>query len=255
MAQPRGHRAPAVLAAGDRAVTDVADDVRILEQGAEDVRVGLDQGPEDEPLRLEGRDVERRHHVSRPLRSGDDPLPGLAAAERHHAPVSLADALGHGNRRGVGRVDQADQLVQREGGEPPVHRCAGGFAGVTVTPPIATEQPADLGAGPSFRLPQADATDERAGGALLHRPHPEAAQRPVADPQRHRSPARFAQRRAGVADKRGDDRVRGHRLERVDIRLAEASQEQALRLDHGDLHSRAAHAVTDDRRFREPAES
>ena len=113
VAQPRGHGPPAVLAGGDRAVTEVADDVRILEQGAEDVCVGLDQGPEDEPLRLEGRDVERRHRQSpsRPLRSGDDPLPGLAAAERHHAPVPLADALGHRNRRGVGRVDQADQLV------------------------------------------------------------------------------------------------------------------------------------------------
>ena len=192
--------------------------------------------------------------TGRPLRSrvpilaGDDPHAGLAAAERDHAPVPLPNPLGHRDRGRVGRLDEADQLVDLEMFESPVQRRAGGLGRVALTPPVAPQQPADLDARPALRLPDTDPTDERAARPLLHRPHPEPAQDPVPDPQPDRPPARLAQRGAVVGHVLGDQRVLGQGKQAIDVVCAEAAQQQTLRLERRE-RAMSVMAGTDDRRF------
>src|SRR5712691_11767085 len=109
-------------------------------------------------------------------------LPGNAVherfgAEERRAPFErLADPLRDADRCDIAGANQADDVRAIHLRERVLQRATRALGRITLAPRAAGERPPALEARPAFRIEEADATDERAARALLHRPEPVAAQ-------------------------------------------------------------------------------
>src|SRR6185503_17447320 len=83
----------------------------------------------------------------------------LFALDELDALEALADALGDADRRRVLGMDHADHLLPAHDVERVGERTARRLGRVTLAPLAARERPADLEAGPSLGIDEADAAD------------------------------------------------------------------------------------------------
>src|SRR5262245_4998464 len=109
------------------------------------------------------------------VRSRDAVHERLGAQECRAAFERLAEALGYADRRRVPGPDQADHAGPVELGECVLDRAPRAFGRIALAPRAARERPDALEARPAVGIEESDAADERAGRALLHRPHPVSA--------------------------------------------------------------------------------
>src|SRR5262245_25334620 len=85
---------------------------------------------------------------------------GSLAHDFNGANQALAQAQGHSNRRGVVRVDQADDLWLFHFGKRKLKSLARPFGGIPTTPEGSAQRPTDFKSRPAIGIPEANVADQ-----------------------------------------------------------------------------------------------
>ena len=156
----------------------------------------------------------------------------------HVFDVLAAEALGQAVGGFVADADQADHARHAQLAPGVLEDGQARFGGVAVVAVFGLEHPAQFDIGPAFRIHQAGAADEGAAVLQFQRPHAVAAQLPMAEQHRQRTPGMAAVQRLAVADPARAGGVGEHRGVVVEMAGGEGGQAQARGFDGGYVEHR-----------------
>ena len=147
----------------------------------------------------------------------------------------FAETLRQSDGTAVGRIDQTDRSLPLKMPECMGQRSARRFKSKPFAPLRAGERPGNLFVGPTVRKVEAHAPDEGGTCSLLDRPHPEAAQVPVADEHRHLPPGVVTAEDSSLPNVAHDLRVGAHGGVGLDVGLSKRAEQEALgvKREHG----------------------
>src|SRR2546423_11314827 len=141
---------------------------------------------------------------------------------------TLAQTLGHANRREVVGAYETDDSVAPHLLERELKRAPCGLSRVTLTPELATQNPSQLEPWPPLRIEEPDPSHEPPALQLFHGPRPVPAQLPVAQKNRHLPPRHLAREWSAVAQVARHLRVAHNAHVLLEVLPAEHAQYESL---------------------------